>query len=177
MGRPRGFSEAAVLQAATEIFTRGGYAGTSVDDLVKGLNLHRGSLYKAFGSKHGLFLAVLRHCLERQLAAVIQPAITGDTAASELIDKLTRAPELDLLLVAAVERGPQDAEVAALVRTALLMIEQATEAADPRPADGATARPARAIELLGVRLFERLYPEPDHPHRPTRPTRGSTKET
>jgi len=61
MGRPRGFSERTILEAAADAFVRGGYEGTSVDDLVHALKLHRGSLYRAFGSKHGLFLAVLRH--------------------------------------------------------------------------------------------------------------------
>ncbi len=34
MGRPRGFSEGTILEAAADAFVRGGYEGTSVDDLV-----------------------------------------------------------------------------------------------------------------------------------------------
>ena len=75
MGRPRGFSEDEVLDAAAA-FVLGGYEGTSIDDLVKALNLHRGSLYQAFGSKHGLFLAALRHYIETHLVSAPSDAHT-----------------------------------------------------------------------------------------------------
>jgi hypothetical protein len=39
---------------------QGGGEGTWIDDLVKALRLHRGSLDKAFGSTSALFLVVLR---------------------------------------------------------------------------------------------------------------------
>ncbi len=55
VGRPRGFSEDEVLDAAAGVFVLSGYEGTSIDDLVKALNLHRGSLYNAFGSKVACF--------------------------------------------------------------------------------------------------------------------------
>jgi TetR/AcrR family transcriptional repressor of nem operon len=88
MARPRSFDEAVVVDAAARCFTELGYAATSVDDLVSATGLHRGSLYGAFGSKRGLFLAALaRH-----------PAPTGERA-------------LDLLLVAALELAPHDEEV------------------------------------------------------------------
>ncbi len=149
MGRPRGFSEAEVLDAAADAFVLGGYEGTSIDDLVKALNLHRGSLYKAFGSKRGLFLAVLRRYIDRHLVGGPEP---GD---------LSPSPDLDLLLVAAVERGHRDAEVAALVRHGLELLEEAIPdlAATPHP-DGAR-HPKRAIQLLGARLYERLIIDPD----------------
>lgn len=37
------------------------YDGVSVDDLVSHLGVHRNSLYKALGSKRGLYLIALRH--------------------------------------------------------------------------------------------------------------------
>ena len=165
MGRPRGFSEEAVLEAAASVFIRGGYEATSIDDLVKALNLHRGSLYKAFGSKRGLFLAVLRHYIETQLAnassAAFAPRGTLDSSLPEHLD-------LDLLLIAALEGGHRDAEVAALVRRALGLIELAT--ADPADVPRSSAAPApcpvRAIELLGARLYSRLHPDPDDPNVP-----------
>ena len=92
MARPRSFDEAVVVDAAARCFTELGYAATSVDDLVSATGLHRGSLYGAFGSKRGLFLAALaRHA-----------APAGERA-------------LDLLLVAALELAPHDEEVRAVV--------------------------------------------------------------
>lgn len=61
MGRPRGFDTEALLTMAAGLFARRGYDGTSVDDLVRELGVHRGSLYAVFGSKRGLFLATLDH--------------------------------------------------------------------------------------------------------------------
>jgi TetR/AcrR family transcriptional repressor of nem operon len=78
MGRPRSFDEREVVQRACRIFLNG-YNATSVDDLVIGLNLHRGSIYKAFGSKRGLFLAALRLQADTVLAdAVATHPACGD---------------------------------------------------------------------------------------------------
>lgn len=159
MGRPRSFNEDAVLDAAAEVFVKGGYEGTSIDDLVKALNLHRGSLYKAFGSKHGLFLAVLRRYVEAHLPNAARAA---QVSADDAINVLARNQDLDFLLYAALERGHQDAQVAALVRRALELIERATaHPLDPPRASDPAPRPIRAIELLGARLYERLHKDPN----------------
>lgn len=171
MGRPRGFSESAVLEAAADTFVRGGYEGTSIDDLVQALKLHRGSLYKAFGSKHGLFVAVLRHYVQAGLPAGIDRSCRyGEHGAHALLC----SGDLDLLLVAALERGPADAEVAGLVRGALDLLERALEdAADSTPPPASAGRPDRALDLLGSRLYQRLH---DGPDRPGRQPRTTTKE-
>jgi len=56
MGRPRTFDEHEVIASAREQFRLTGYAGTSIDDLVRATGLGKGSLYGAFGDKHSLFL-------------------------------------------------------------------------------------------------------------------------
>jgi TetR/AcrR family transcriptional repressor of nem operon len=147
MGRSRSFTEGAVLDAAAEVFAAGGYEGTSVDDLVQALNLHRGSLYKAFGSKRGLFLAALRHHVDGQLTATVEHAD------ADLVDLLTRTPTLDLVITAATERGPQDSEVATVVRQAVALVDQALghDLRGDRPG---------AVELLGIRLYARLHGQP-----------------
>lgn len=68
MVRPREFEEARVVEQAMMVFWRKGYQGTSVQDLVEATGLHRGSLYGAFGDKHGLFLAALGAYIEFTLA-------------------------------------------------------------------------------------------------------------
>jgi len=55
-GRPRSFDEQEVLGHARDIFWARGYGATSVQDLVDGLSLQRGSLYATFGDKHELYL-------------------------------------------------------------------------------------------------------------------------
>lgn len=151
MGRPRCFDEDVILRRATTLFVRTGYEGTSIDGLVTALNLHRGSLYKAYGSKRGLFLAVVRHYAQVQLPAAITRALASDGG----LGALPGGDALDLLLVAALERGPIDGEVADMVRLALVDIERASVAVgsstDPPVA------PMRALDLVARRLVERLH--------------------
>jgi AcrR family transcriptional regulator len=59
MARPRKFDEGDVVAAARDEFWSRGYAATSVDDLTSVTGLGKGSLYGAFGDKHGLFVRAL----------------------------------------------------------------------------------------------------------------------
>ena len=90
MGRNRTFIEAEVVAQCAAVFRSTGYEGTSIDDLVQATGLHRGSLYKAFGSKRGVFLLALRHSAE----------LDGDASDAT-----------DLLLVALMELAPRDPEI------------------------------------------------------------------
>lgn len=69
-GRPQQFHRDAVLDRATQVFWERGYEAASVQDLLDRMDLHRGSLYNAFGDKPSLFLECLeRYCAERREAA------------------------------------------------------------------------------------------------------------
>lgn len=84
MARPRQFDETTAIEAAAAVFRQRGYHATSVDHLVEATGVHRGSLYGAFGSKHGLFARVLEH-------------VGAD-----------RDEQLDILLIALLELAPTD---------------------------------------------------------------------
>jgi AcrR family transcriptional regulator len=58
-GRPRGFCTEKALDSAMQVFWRKGYEGTSMVDLTDAIGINSPSLYAAFGSKEGLFRAVL----------------------------------------------------------------------------------------------------------------------
>src|ERR1700761_2011508 len=68
MARPRVFEEAEVLDRAMEVFWRLGYEGASMAELTKAMGLNSPSIYAAFGSKRGLFDAVLSRYRERRTA-------------------------------------------------------------------------------------------------------------
>ncbi|TDI75594.1 MAG: TetR/AcrR family transcriptional regulator [Bacteroidetes bacterium] len=61
MGRPREFDTVEALTAAMQVFWLNGYESTSMVDLMAAMDLHKGSIYKAFGDKHQLFIAALTH--------------------------------------------------------------------------------------------------------------------
>lgn len=99
MARPRTFDEDVVIARAAQVFGRLGYNACSIDDLVGATALQRGSLYKAFGSKRGLFEKVLERAL---------------------VDAWHQHPAtLDLLITALRELAPTDIPIAALCRDAL----------------------------------------------------------
>jgi AcrR family transcriptional regulator len=64
MARPRAFEEAEVLDRAMDVFWRHGYEGASMAELTKAMGLNSPSIYVAFGSKRGLFDAVLNRYRE-----------------------------------------------------------------------------------------------------------------
>lgn len=59
MARPREFDIEEAVTAAMNAFWENGYEGTSLHDLLDVMQITRGSLYKAFGSKKELFLQAL----------------------------------------------------------------------------------------------------------------------
>ena len=146
MGRRRSFDEDTLLAAAASSFVIAGYEATSIDDLVTRLGVHRGSLYNAFGSKRGLFLKALVAHVETRIRPLT--GVTDHEARQALRDD----DALDLVMVAAVERGPVDVEVATTVRTALDLVEHALTGRRP-PLD---QEPTAALAALGARLYARL---------------------
>ncbi len=65
MARPREFDVQEALNAAMSEFWERGYEATSMEDLLDAMGLTKGSLYKAFGDKHNLFLMSLQDYLDR----------------------------------------------------------------------------------------------------------------
>lgn len=58
-GRPRTFCTEKALDSAMQVFWRKGYEGASMVDLTSAMGINSPSLYAAYGSKEGLFRAVL----------------------------------------------------------------------------------------------------------------------
>lgn len=74
MGRPRAFDVDEALDKAMKVFWRKGYEGASMSDLTAAMHVNSPSIYAVFGSKEGLFKAVLdRYDTNRfaQLAGIL----------------------------------------------------------------------------------------------------------
>ena len=82
-GRPRGFCTDKALDSAMLVFWRKGYEGASMVDLTQAIGINSPSLYAAFGSKEGLFRAVLERYDARRnafMAALLAAPTARDVA-------------------------------------------------------------------------------------------------
>lgn len=68
---PEGSIREALMKAALNLFTRRGYAATTVRELVEAAGVTKPVLYYHFGSKEGLFLALMRAHFDH-LEAVVE---------------------------------------------------------------------------------------------------------
>lgn len=88
MARPREFDTNSALADAMNVFWEHGYDAASLRQLLTGMGLTRGSLYKAFIDKKSLFLRVLN----RYEVEAVQPAValltTGPVDGIERINTL-----------------------------------------------------------------------------------------
>lgn len=83
MGRPREFNVEEALAAAQKVFWLKGYEGASISDLTEAMGINSPSLYAAFGSKKGLFTAVLNHydaSREKVLAKILAEPTAKEVA-------------------------------------------------------------------------------------------------
>lgn len=80
-GRPREFDIGTALDAAIEAFWAHGYEATSMTDLMTATGLAKGSLYKAFGDKHSLYVAALKRYLARMSSDVATVIDAADSPA------------------------------------------------------------------------------------------------
>jgi AcrR family transcriptional regulator len=79
-GRPRGFCVEDTLDRAMTVFWRHGYEGASLSDLTAAMGINSPSLYACFGSKEGLFRAVLERYDERR-KSFMESVLAAPTAA------------------------------------------------------------------------------------------------
>ncbi|MFG2359031.1 TetR/AcrR family transcriptional regulator [Streptomyces sp. NPDC048521] len=134
MGRVREFDTERAVEAAMNVFRRKGYDGTSVQDLIDATGVGRGSLYAAFGSKEGVYLAAMDLYRERYAVPMIE-LLRGGAPARELLREVLVATVDEivgdggrracLIVGAAVERVARDQEVAAHVRSTTASLEGA----------------------------------------------------
>jgi len=132
MPRPATFNADQIIERAMLLFWTHGYAGTSVQDLVEGTELFRGSLYHAFGDKRSLYIQSLRRygrmALEQtfQVWNAEQPVVNNVRAVLMLI---VDAPDAEkrrgnMVCNCIVEVVPHDQEIATVVEEILREFKQ-----------------------------------------------------
>ncbi|MFC4017740.1 TetR/AcrR family transcriptional regulator [Micromonospora sp. GCM10011542] len=179
MARTREFDTDEVVAAAMETFRRTGYEGTSIGDLVAATGLGRGSIYAAFGSKEGLYLAAVDLYRQRYATPLIDLLRAGSPAREVirevfvgLVDEIVRdgRRQACLIAAAAMERAHQDDRVAQRLRATtgsleLALFDLIAEAqlrgqipADRSPNDLAGFL---VMSLQGIRVMGAINPDRD----------------
>ena len=173
MARPREFDTEEALESALQVFWQHGYEDASLPDLLEGMGLTRGSLYKAFQDKKNLFLLVLDRyetaAVDAGVALLTNPDIPdGRDRILGMFGGLVAAVEGGdyrgcLLCTAAAGSAAGDTEISAAVHRGLAKMQAGFLAAvEASPALGtldANARLRLADVLLtqyvGLRMIAR----------------------
>jgi TetR/AcrR family transcriptional regulator len=151
-----------ILAAALQEFAALGIDGARVDGIAARAGVNKQLLYYYFGSKDGLFRAVLRERLAERGAETAAADRSGPARLAQLQDRLAGQRDwIRLLMWEALERsGRRGVEQEAIRRTTL---QQWVEAVEEAQAEGAL--PARldarqfVLAELGTVLFPLAFPQ------------------
>ncbi|MEC5325314.1 TetR/AcrR family transcriptional regulator [Aurantimonas sp. A3-2-R12] len=154
-----------------------GFEATSVRDLEAATGLGMTSLYNAFGGKRALFRTALEHYSEsrtgeclRELERLSSPADRIRAFVARLIEAALGDPDRMgcLVINTAIELGPHDPEIAAIVARNLGEVEaffrrnfEAAQRAGEADLSVAPADAARSFSTLmfGLRVLARTRPD------------------
>ena len=102
-GRPRAYQPEVALGRALDLFRKGGFAATSLDDLSAATGMNRPSLYAAFGDKRELYIKSYARYRENARAAL------GDVFRAQLPlrRRLERIYQVALDIYLSGEEGPK----------------------------------------------------------------------
>ena len=139
MARPRAFDTDDAINSAMNVFWELGYDGASLPDLLTGMGLTRGSLYKAFTDKHTLFMTVLKRYEEHAVASAVE--LLSDASIPNGLDRVERLLDTVveavrngdrrgcLLCSAAAGPASEDEDVAKVVQALLDQMDEGFVAA------------------------------------------------
>jgi AcrR family transcriptional regulator len=131
MGRREQTTER-ILDGAAAAFAKGGYAGTSMDEIAAAAGVSKLLLYRDFAGKRELYQAVLERTLGRITARV--PAEASNAALRGLIAAARDDPDGFTLLFRHAAREPEFAAYAArLYDEAIREAEQLMRSIEPDP--------------------------------------------
>lgn len=146
MARQRAFDRDTALESALREFWRHGYEATSIAALTAAMGIRPPSLYAAFGDKRRLFEEAVRRYQETY-GAFTTRALAEEPTGRQAIERVLREaaaeyaseehPRGRLIISAAVNCGPESAEVEELLRG---FREQAKAAVKRRIDDDVAAR-------------------------------------
>ncbi len=165
MARTKEFDPDAALDLALDLFWRRGYEGTSLRDLLEGMDISRQSLYDTFGDKRSLFLKVLARYEKLAMDGLIRhlegqrtlAAIRGfcEYFMSEIVHDTDRGS--CLMASTAIEVGRADPEIQATVKAYFTRVEAAMHAALVSATEAGEIGPDRDLRGFARHLVNALH--------------------
>lgn len=167
MARPREFEESKAISDAMNVFWQHGYDGASINMLLSGMGMTKGSLYKAFTDKKSLFLKAMARYEAEQVTPAVDILRDSATRRHDRIALLFRSIPAAvrngdrrgcLLCSAAAGPASDDEEIAEVVDGLLAQMKGGFEAAmDPALAEEKRAQLARLLvtQYVGLRILAR----------------------
>lgn len=127
MARSKEFDEQVVLDSATQIFLKLGYEKTSMQNLVDGMGIKRGSLYDTFGDKKKLFTRCLAN-FSTQIAASNQLRTSEKKNYRDkimaILTSFSQSPTGCLLVNTAAELGFLEPDIQEIIASEFLKTKQ-----------------------------------------------------
>jgi TetR/AcrR family transcriptional repressor of nem operon len=163
MARPREFDIEDAVARAMAVFWEHGYDAATTDQLLHGMQLTRGSLYKAFGDKKALFLRVLSLYDAQAVEVLSQPEIDGTARIKSLFNSIATAVQsgnrMGCLLCSTLSGlSANDAEISPKVLTSIDKLHRGFETAlDDSPGASFPTSYARLLttQYVGLRVLSR----------------------
>jgi TetR/AcrR family transcriptional regulator, copper-responsive repressor len=134
-GRPRAYDPAVALGQALDLFRKGGFAATSLDDLSAATGMNRPSLYGAFGDKRELYIKSYQRYRDNARAAMID-IFRGEMPLRERLKRIyaaaldiyladASAPQGCFTVMTAASEAVADPEIRAMVLEGFVELDKA----------------------------------------------------
>ena len=175
VGRPREFDETDVVKKVMVLFWSNGYEGTGLADIIASTGLAKGSLYKAFGSKHNLYLQSLA-LYEKLYVDSASEALLDSREPEERINEFLSLPLKNsnqlgessgcFLCNASADQADLDKEIRALVQRGFDKLSKALQKAikelqpDAKPEQVLKQSEALLAIYSGLRIMARSGADP-----------------
>jgi AcrR family transcriptional regulator len=134
-GRPRAYEPEVALGKALDLFRKGGFAATSLDDLSAATGMNRPSLYAAFGDKRELYIKSYERYRADARAAMIE-IFRGELPIRERLERIYAAaldiyvadksePQGCFTVITAASEAVADPEIRAMVLDGFAELDKA----------------------------------------------------
>lgn len=144
-----------ILQKALELFSDKGYDATSVREICEAAGITKPTLYHFYGSKEGVYRAIVEGAMERFRADMVRSLAGGGTLRDRLVrmarayvDATTREPDLARFIMALIHNPPRSAPATDFVGFYGAILEALSLAIDAAVARGEVAPGSTEVRLL-----------------------------